>query len=173
MNEEIEKEKQRQETFLTLGFPIFTDLIKIQESRQKIIDQAIQFKGVKFAHRGRTRYGLDCLGLNWICYRRAGIELPDGDGRVYEVNWYFFSKEERYLENLLKWFKWTETPKMGDIPLFKCFNKKITHCGLWLDKEKDFIHAFSASKVKTDSLNQKWFKHRFKGFVTYRGFMEE
>jgi len=180
---EIEKELKRQENFLKLNLPIFTDQTQIDNTRNKIIETAIKLKGVKFAHRGRTRFGIDCLGLDWISYRRSGITLPDGDGRVYEANWFMFCEEERYLEQILKYFKWVEIHqkknkptlsniKKGDIPLFRCFNNKITHCGLFIYNDNDiFIHAFSGSKVKPDSLSQKWFYHRYVGFVRYRGFM--
>lgn len=159
---------------MSFKYPIFTNENEVKLIREKIINNAIKLKGTKFSHRGRTRYGIDCLGLDWISYRRSGINLPDGDGRIYEINWFLFCKEERYLKEILKYFEWTTEHKQGDIPLFRCFNKKITHCGLWLkDNSTEFIHAFSGSCVKIDSINQKWFRNRYAGTVKYKGFKGE
>lgn len=42
-----------------------------------LADSARQFIGVKFRHRGRSRTGLDCVGLVVAAYNALGVALPD------------------------------------------------------------------------------------------------
>jgi hypothetical protein len=42
-----------------------------------LADSARQFIGVKFRHRGRSRTGLDCVGLVVAAYSALGVTLPD------------------------------------------------------------------------------------------------
>jgi cell wall-associated NlpC family hydrolase len=42
-----------------------------------LVDAARTYLGVKFRHRGRTRFGLDCAGLVWCAYRDCGHVLHD------------------------------------------------------------------------------------------------
>jgi cell wall-associated NlpC family hydrolase len=51
---------------------------EVAEIRSKIVSNAKQLLNVPFVHRGRTRFGLDCLGLGVLAYRRSGAYLPDG-----------------------------------------------------------------------------------------------
>lgn len=42
-----------------------------------LADAARGFIGVPFRHRGRSRIGVDCVGLALLAYKDCGIELPD------------------------------------------------------------------------------------------------
>lgn len=42
-----------------------------------LVTAARTYMGVRFRHRGRTRWGLDCAGLVWCAYRDCGHELHD------------------------------------------------------------------------------------------------
>lgn len=42
-----------------------------------LVESARKYKGVKFRHRGRTGYSLDCAGLPWLAYSDLGAVLPD------------------------------------------------------------------------------------------------
>ena len=42
-----------------------------------LVEAARKYKGVKFRHRGRTPYSLDCAGLPWLAYADLGVVLPD------------------------------------------------------------------------------------------------
>lgn len=42
-----------------------------------LADSARRWIGVPFRHRGRTRRGVDCVGLVVMAYSDAGIQLPD------------------------------------------------------------------------------------------------
>lgn len=42
-----------------------------------LVESARKYKGVKFRHRGRTTFSLDCAGLPWLAYADLGVVLPD------------------------------------------------------------------------------------------------
>lgn len=42
-----------------------------------LVESARKYLGVKFRHRGRTSYSLDCAGLPWRAYADLGHVLPD------------------------------------------------------------------------------------------------
>lgn len=42
-----------------------------------LADAARGFIGVPFRHRGRSRVGVDCVGLALLAYRDCGVSLPD------------------------------------------------------------------------------------------------
>src|SRR5688572_24205014 len=43
----------------------------------KLVAATRRYKGVRWRHRGRNAYGLDCAGLPWLGYKDCGIALPD------------------------------------------------------------------------------------------------
>lgn len=42
-----------------------------------VVAAARAYLGTPFVHRGRTRRGLDCVGLAWCAFRDAGVVLED------------------------------------------------------------------------------------------------
>lgn len=42
-----------------------------------LVDAARRYMGVKFRHRGRSKYSLDCAGLPLRAYADCGVDLPD------------------------------------------------------------------------------------------------
>lgn len=42
-----------------------------------LVAAAMQYKGVRFRHRGRSANRLDCAGLVWRAYHDCGVTLPD------------------------------------------------------------------------------------------------
>lgn len=146
---------------------------EIEALRERIINNAMKLKGVPFCHRGATRFGTDCLGLGWQAFVRAGINhIPKTDGRTYEPNWYWFTTEQRFLNELLKYFNYTDNPMPADICTFKCFDKvKITHTAIYLGGEnQSFIHAKSGKKVEIDHLTDVKWKRRFHRFMILKEF---
>lgn len=43
----------------------------------RLVEAARAYIGVKWRHRGRAKYALDCAGLGVLAYRDCGVELPD------------------------------------------------------------------------------------------------
>ena len=48
--------------------------------RDRVVKQARKYLGVKFLHQGRTRHGLDCVGLAVVVAHDLGITEADEDG---------------------------------------------------------------------------------------------
>lgn len=48
---------------------------------QQIVEDARSWLGVPFQHQGRTRYGVDCVGLP-VCIRHARIPWPEALAEV-------------------------------------------------------------------------------------------
>jgi cell wall-associated NlpC family hydrolase len=146
---------------------------EIEELRIRIATEAKKLKNVPFAHRGRTRFGLDCLGLVWLAFRRAGIpDIPDGDNKNYEVNWFWFCDKQRYLDGLLQYFFFLENeePLISDIATFKCYNEElVTHGSIYLGNG-NFIHARSGKKVEIANIEHRYWKSKFHKFLRFKGF---
>lgn len=140
--------------------------------RDRVIIEAKKLLNVPYAHRGRTRFGIDCLGLPWLAYKRAGIDyLPDNDGKSYGVHWHWTADKERYLDTILKYFNIIEQPFKADLILFKSKSQQFyTHGGIYI-QDNTFIHARSSKGVKLDNFDD----HRFWGkcskkFLKFKGF---
>jgi cell wall-associated NlpC family hydrolase len=126
-----------------------TDIIK-----ERIIQNAKKFIGTPFRHSGRSTLGIDCAGLLYMSYHRAGINLPKGDGQKYTVAWWKQSNAEERLYNGLvnagfRPLSDDELMDKGDVPLFKLFGKNYPahHSGIMID-ENYFIHARCGWKIK-------------------------
>jgi cell wall-associated NlpC family hydrolase len=143
---------------------------EVKEKRERIVAEAHKLIGVPFRHMGVTRFGVDCKGCGYLAYYKAGVPLPQGDGKIYEPNWFYFVDKERYLDGLLKFFQITKEPLPGDVVVFSCYSKLVTHGGIYIG-ENNFIHAPSRRKVTKESLDHKYWKSRFRGFLVYKGFL--
>lgn len=115
--------------------------------KERVVQNARKFIGTPFRHSGRSTIGIDCAGLLYMSFHRAGIELPKGDGKEYTVGWWKQTNaEERLYHGLLRagfrpLFD-NESPDKADIPLFKLFGKNYPahHSGIMISQEY-FIHA--------------------------------
>lgn len=52
----------------------------------EIVRVARQWRGVRFAHQGRNRHGVDCAGLPWCVYRELGVTMTDFRSYAHESN---------------------------------------------------------------------------------------
>jgi cell wall-associated NlpC family hydrolase len=137
--------------------------------KERIIQNAKKFIGTPFRHSGRSTLGIDCAGLLYMSYNRAGIELPKNDGKEYTVAWWKHSGGEERLYNIcvesgFRPLLDNELPDKGDIPLFKLFgeNYPAHHSGIMID-ENYFVHAKCGWKsidkrVGFDPLHPSYFK---------------
>ena len=146
-----------------------------EETRNKIEIEAKKLLKTPFRHRGRTTTGLDCLGFIWLVYKRSGLtDIPPGDGKIYNPQWFYFCTSERYLEGLLTYADYIDEPKKGDLVSFKMFENIVTHVGIIIDVEKKlFIHARSGKFVQMDSYDRKPYNRKFFRFLTYKGFIDK
>jgi len=152
------------------------------EINNRITIEAKKFLGTPFYHSGRSTLGIDCAGLLYLSYHRAGIDLPKGDGKSYTVGWWKRTTEDRLKNALLKTgfveLSDDQLPDKGDICLFRLYGVKypVHHNGIMLDSV-NFIHAKCGwrsvdKKVGIDSLNSYYSdKGRLDSILRYKDFM--
>lgn len=77
--------------------------------------------------------------LTWRVFHDLGLfEVPDP--RPYPVEWHLHRSEERYLLNFETWAHPQETPRPGDIVLFR-FGRTVSHSGI-LTSPTTMVHAY-------------------------------
>jgi len=116
---------------------------------------ARSFVGCKWRHRGRTRFGIDCIGLIVAAMQAGGAPLTDrldygrepwNDGLQDEL-------ARHYGEAV------TDTPRAGDIALIHLpQNPAPSHVGLIADYQGrlSLIHSASESNVVEHTLSEDW-----------------
>ena len=115
--------------------------------KERIVQNARKFIGTPFRHSGRSTLGIDCAGLLYMAYHRAGIELPKSDGLPYTVAWWKVDGAEERLYNALigcgfRVLSDDELPDKADVPLFRLFGDAYPahHSGIMVD-QYHFIHV--------------------------------
>lgn len=152
-----------------------TDLIK-----DRVVQNARKFIGTPFRHSGRSTLGIDCAGLLYMSYHRAGLDVPKTDGKDYPVLWWKHVGAEERLYNIciaagFRPLSDDELPDKGDIPLFKLYGKDYPahHSGIMIDQEY-FVHAKCGwrekdKKVGLGSLHPSYIK-RLAWMMRYKEF---
>lgn len=79
-------------------FSIWVDM----DQRQRIIACAREFLGVRFRHQGRSRAGLDCLGLLLLTAERAGILFEAGEAGKIDVPTYSMRPDTALLQTRMR-----------------------------------------------------------------------
>lgn len=111
------------------------------------VDHARKYLGVPWRHQGRSRGGLDCVGLVVLAARDCGLDAPLAAtyGRLAH---YFI------LKPILCEFAYRiPEPRMGALLLFK--NKTILHMGIATEKKKVIQALNTVGKVIESSINFK------------------
>jgi cell wall-associated NlpC family hydrolase len=114
----------------------------------RVEQEARKFIGTPFRHSGRSTLGIDCVGLLYMSFSRAGIpSLPKTDGREYSLQWFKHTKEERLYNAIKSTGHVVDIPieekiKKGDILLFRLFKNTFPahHSGIAIN-ENFFIHV--------------------------------
>lgn len=112
-----------------------------------VIDNAMEYMGVKYKYGGTSKKGMDCSGLIYTAFLEEDIELP-------RVSRYMAMEgEELDLREVVP----------GDLLFFQTNkNKKvINHVGLVVRTEDDdikFIHSSTSRGVITSSINERYWK---------------
>lgn len=110
-------------------------------------DTAAAMIGMPYTYRGETPAGFDCSGLVRYSYLAAGLNVPHGTEQLMRVT------QSVNLEALRK----------GDLLFFSERGRKYSHVGIWLGGDI-FVHAPSTGgKVRTDSLEDPYWKKSFFG----------
>ena len=130
---------------------------------ERIVEEAIKWKGVKYQHRSTTKQGCDCTGLVVGVMQALGY-MKNYEMRNYPSDWNLHSMADNYiLEEIKRFADRVVDMKSGDIILFR-FGKCIAHAGILLENRL-FIHNHkNAGKCNLSSLSgaNKWAR-RFVG----------
>lgn len=116
----------------------------------KVVANAIPFKGTKYKFGGTTKKGMDCSGVVFVAYNKENIQLPRVSRDMAKKGKKISLKEAR----------------KGDLLFFRTnkSSRKINHVGLIIsvkNKQIKFIHSTSSKGVIISSLSQKYWKNAF------------
>ena len=107
---------------------------------------SLSLQGVPYVFGGSSPSGLDCSGLIYYAYNKAGISVP----RTSAAGFYSMSTA-------------TSSPKVGDLVFFKnTYKSGISHIGFYMGNGK-FVSA-SGTKVQVSSVNESYWKSHFAGY---------
>jgi len=121
------------------------DEIPAPKFKDKIIDIAIGFLGIKYKFGGETVNGLDCSSFVQKVYKIAGAELP---------------RTARYQALFGMTVDKTQL-QPGDLLFFQTYAKFPSHVGIYIGEGK-MIHASSKGKrITISNINSPYFKSRF------------
>jgi len=138
-----------------------------EEFEKGIIIRSRKWVDVPYRHKGRSRNGVDCLGLPICLYREQGYELRDGDGKNYCPNWVEETNIDRYLFGLLEHCMQVSDPRAGDIVALRMKGPAlVSHIGVILELP-EFIHAVgteNVSRVTISRLHTSYWSSRVAGF---------
>ncbi len=115
----------------------------------KIVSNALIYKGVKYKWGGTTRRGMDCSGLIYVAFDKENFQLP---------------RISRDMAKRGKKISLNQTKK-GDLLFFKTSKRRsINHVGLIVSNKKGqirFIHATTSRGVIISLLSEKYWKKAF------------
>lgn len=124
--------------------------VKRTTKADRIVSNALKYKGVKYKFGGATRKGMDCSGVIYTAFGKENLQLP------------------RTSKNMAKRGRKISLSKAqkGDLLFFKTSKskKEINHVGLIISSQKGqirFIHSTSSKGVIVSSLSQKYWKKAF------------
>lgn len=149
--------------------------------KNQIVQNARKLIGTPFRHTGRSSLGVDCGGLLYLAYNRAGIFFPmnSPDG-PYTIAWWkhIDAKERLYILLEFAGFRFlsdNESIDKCDVVCFKLFGEKYPahHCGIMIN-QTHFIHAKCGwrskdRKVGFDPLHPSYYE-RLVSVMRYKEF---
>ena len=96
---------------------------------------------------GTTRYGIDCSGFTQAVYKQLGVFLPRTSRQQFRIGIPVSPQAMRF----------------GDLVFFsKYFNDYITHVGVYIGNG-NFAHSSCSRGVSIASLNQRYYRLRYRG----------
>lgn len=116
----------------------------------KIVNEALKYKGTRYRFGGTTKSGMDCSGVVFVAFGSQKVYLP-------RVSRDMAKKGKKIsLSNV----------KKGDLLFFRTSNRRrrINHVGLVVSNNKGqirFVHATTSKGVIVSSLSEKYWKKAF------------
>jgi len=125
---------------------------------QKIDEAVRMFSGIPYRHGGRSKDGLDCLGLVYVFYKQLGIDLPDNDGSPYPPDWYKKDRMRLY-RGVQEIGKPVPVQELAPVDLvFFRIGGFVNHIGVMVSPDS-FIHVLKGQRVHVSPLNAFWRRH--------------
>lgn len=118
-----------------------------QSSGQIALETARKMLGVSYRYGGTDPRGFDCSGLVQYAFSRAGVKLPRTSGDIFRSSQLIDPKKLQ----------------TGDLVFFAISKRKVSHVGIYDDRNR-FIHAPSSGKgVSYASLASSYWRKRLVG----------
>ena len=116
----------------------------------RIVANALEYKGVRYRFGGTTKNGIDCSGIVFVAFGDENIHLP----RVSRD----MAKKGRKIA--------VSKVEKGDLLFFRTSNRRrsINHVGLVVSHKKGqirFVHATTSRGVIVSNLSEKYWKKAF------------
>jgi cell wall-associated NlpC family hydrolase len=115
----------------------------------RIVSNALEYKGVRYKFGGTTNKGMDCSGVIYVAFGSENVQLP---------------RISRDMAKRGKKISLSKTKK-GDLLFFKTSKgRSINHVGLIVSIKKGqirFIHATTSRGVIISLLSEKYWKKAF------------
>ena len=123
-----------------------------QQQRAAVLAEANSWLGTSYHHKAAIKgAGVDCAMILIEVYAAAGV-VPHFDVGDYPPDWMMHRSEERYLGWVEQHAHVVDTPKPGDIVVFK-MGRCFSHAGIVVDYP-NIIHAYRpAGSVVLDDLS--------------------
>ncbi len=137
--------------FFVLAYSSVFSTNSLESLRKCIIKTAKSYLGTKYHYGGLGKKGFDCSGFVHHVYLQHGIPIPRMSHNQYRKG------KKITLENA----------RPADLVFFSIRGNRISHVGIYLG-ENEFIHSPSRGKeVQVTSLENSYWKKRFRGAATY------
>jgi len=129
-------------------------------TRQDIINAARNYLGVRYKHQGRTRFGLDCLGL--VVRVAHDLGLTNEDSTDYGT----VPDGRRLMREMDARLDIITNAQPGDVLLIR-FDKNPQHLAIMTDK--GIIHSYAQVRgVVEHRLDEEW-ANRIVRSYSFRG----
>jgi len=115
-----------------------------------IVKTAFRYMGVPYVFGGSTPRGFDCSGFVQYVYRRNGVKIPRMAHHQFYAGTPISKKQLR----------------PGDLVFFETYTRGISHVGIYIGNS-NFIHASSVGYVRVSSLNEAYYRKRYRGAARY------
>lgn len=129
-------------------------------TRQQIVDEARKWEKTRWHHQGRSRAGVDCIGLVIRVAHALGLS-------TYDITDYSRQPDPNMMRRLLgEHMEPVSQPQIGDVLLMK-FEMEPQHVAIVTDR--GIIHAYAqARKVTEHRLDEQW-QSRIVGAYQFKG----
>jgi cell wall-associated NlpC family hydrolase len=142
---------------ISLGFASCSSTKSVRKTTKKattktdrIVSNALKYKGVPYKYGGTTKKGMDCSGVIYVSYLEEKVKIP----RVSRD----MAKKGKKIS--------LKNAKKGDLLFFQTSKKgrEINHVGLIVSVKKGqihFIHATTSRGVIISLLSEKYWRNAF------------